>query len=108
MRQLMQNLLSNALKFHESDIAPVVKVYAQPHQLPDQYQIVIKDEGIGFKSEYEEQIFEAFQRLHSRRHYEGTGLGLTICRKIVNRHGGTITASSVPGKGAKFTITLPK
>jgi signal transduction histidine kinase len=107
MRQLMQNLLSNALKFHHSEIAPVVKVYAQPNQLPDQDQIVVKDEGIGFKSEYEEQIFEAFQRLHSRRHYEGTGLGLTICRKIVQRHGGTISASSVPGEGAMFTITLP-
>lgn len=107
MRQLMQNLLSNALKFHQSEIAPVVKVYSQPSQLPDQEQIVVKDEGIGFKSEYEEQIFEAFQRLHSRRHYEGTGLGLTICRKIVQRHGGMISASSVPGEGAMFTITLP-
>ena len=108
MHQLMQNLLSNALKFHHPETAPIVKVYSQENGLGDQYQIVINDNGIGFKPEYNEQIFEAFQRLHSRRHYEGTGLGLTICRKIVQRHGGTITASSVPGEGATFMFTITK
>ncbi|MGB7443706.1 MAG: PAS domain S-box protein, partial [Coleofasciculaceae cyanobacterium] len=116
MRQLMQNLLSNALKFHKPETPPRVKIYQKSSTENDKdrdnlahhyYQIIVEDNGIGFKSEYQEQIFDVFQRLHSRSEYEGTGLGLTICRKIVERHGGSITASSMPGLGATFTIALP-
>lgn len=115
IRQLMQNLLSNALKFHKPDTQPRVKIYQKLSNQEDDgnslapryYQIIVEDNGIGFKSEYREKIFDVFQRLHSRREYEGTGLGLTICRKIVERHGGMITASSSPGQGAAFQITLP-
>ena len=68
----------------------------------------MEDNGIGFDEKYRDRIFQIFQRLHGRNEYEGTGIGLAICRKIVERHGGTITASSSPGAGAKFLITLPR
>ncbi len=67
----------------------------------------MEDNGIGFDEKYLDRIFQPFQRLHGRSQYEGTGMGLAICRKIVERHGGTITAKSTPGKGATFIITLP-
>ena len=67
----------------------------------------MEDNGIGFDEKYLDRIFQPFQRLHGRSQYEGTGMGLAICRKIVERHGGTITAKSVPGKGATFIVTLP-
>jgi signal transduction histidine kinase len=70
-------------------------------------RITVADEGIGFDRKYLDRIFQVFQRLHGRDQYEGTGVGLAICRKIVERHGGTITASSSPGKGAIFRVTLP-
>jgi len=71
------------------------------------WQIVVEDNGIGFEEEYEERIFAMFQRLHGRGGYEGTGVGLAICRKIVERHGGTIIAKGVPDQGSTFTITFP-
>ena len=71
-------------------------------------QFVVKDNGIGFDEKYLDRIFTVFQRLHSRAEYEGTGVGLAICRKIVNRHGGEITAVSSPGEGAAFRVTLPR
>lgn len=71
-------------------------------------QLQIADNGIGFDLKYLERIFVPFQRLHGRSEYEGTGIGLAICRKIVERHGGEITASSEPGRGTVFTVTLPK
>jgi signal transduction histidine kinase len=67
----------------------------------------VEDNGIGFDEKYRDRIFQIFQRLHGRNEYEGTGIGLAICRKIVERHGGAINASSSPGAGARFTITLP-
>jgi signal transduction histidine kinase len=122
MYQLFQNLISNALKFHRPNEPPVVKVDSillQPwqknsgqwgcelHQLGACCQITVTDNGIGFDEKYRERIFLAFQRLHSRSQYEGTGIGLAVCAKIVERHGGNITARSVLGQGSTFIVTLP-
>jgi signal transduction histidine kinase len=115
MRQLFQNLLSNALKFHGEE-RPLIKVSGRKrdHRLPKAeginepcVEILVEDNGIGFDEKYLDRIFLPFQRLHGRSHYEGTGIGLAICRKIVERHGGTITARSIPGKGATFITVLP-
>ena len=112
MRQLMQNLISNALKFHKPDVAPLVKISATTEisQSPRRKYCTVKieDNGVGFDEKYLDRIFAVFQRLHSRDSYEGTGIGLAVCRKIVERHGGTITAESKPGIGATFIITMPK
>lgn len=103
MAQLFQNLIANALKFH-GDAEPQVRIYSACN---GNCRIFVKDNGIGFDMQYLDRIFQPFQRLHGRSEYEGTGMGLSICRKIVERHGGTITAESEPGKGATFIITLP-
>ena len=117
MRQLLQNILSNALKFHHNDRAPVVKLYSQcqdsqqnrvTYSSGEQLcQIVVEDNGIGFDEKYFDRIFTIFQRLHGRTEYAGSGVGLAVCRKIAERHGGSITAKSIPGQGATFMITLP-
>ncbi|HEY5312652.1 MAG TPA: ATP-binding protein, partial [Pirellulales bacterium] len=117
MRQLLQNLIGNALKFHRPDLPPVVRVVARfgcPEDRPADglpaggtCQLVVSDNGIGFDIKYLDRIFNVFQRLHGRAEYEGTGMGLAICRKIVERHRGSITATSQPGDGASFVITLP-
>jgi len=104
-RQLLQNLIDNGLKFHRPDEAPIVKVHSK--LLGEQCQIIVEDNGIGFDEKYLDRMFTIFQRLHSRFEYEGTGVGLAVCRKIAERHGGTITAQSTPGKGATFIVTLP-
>ena len=105
MRQLFLNLIGNALKFRHPDVAPIVAISGRPRD--DMADITVRDNGIGFEPAYRERIFEVFQRLHGRHEYEGTGIGLAICRKIVERHGGTIVADSQPGDGATFTFTLP-
>lgn len=111
MRQLFQNLIGNALKFHDKNRAPIVKVYSESHKGKsgkiEQYTIFVEDNGIGFDEKYLDRIFAVFQRLHIRDSYSGTGIGLAVCRKIVERHGGAITAQSKVGKGSKFIITLP-
>jgi light-regulated signal transduction histidine kinase (bacteriophytochrome) len=107
MRQLFQNLISNALKFHKPDTPPVVTIAAKPIDDPTQVEIYISDNGIGFDEKYLDRIFTIFQRLHGRFEYEGTGIGLAVCRKIVDRHGGFITATSTPNAGATFIVTLP-
>lgn len=117
MRQLLQNLLGNALKFHRPDVAPLIKLESQILQgwaRSDSYglaasacQILVRDNGIGFDEKYLDRVFVPFQRLHGRGVYEGTGIGLAICRKIVEQHGGAITAQSQPGQGTTFIITLP-
>jgi len=117
MRQLLQNLISNALKFHRDGEPPVVKIYSQlldrerkpveADVVAELCQIIVEDNGIGFDEKYLDRIFNVFQRLHSRSEYEGTGMGLAICRKITERHGGSITAKSTPEHGAKFIVTLP-
>jgi signal transduction histidine kinase len=123
IRQLFQNLVGNALKFHRKDEKPVIKIYSKNYSLTggsffiegeqvhtdgeNSCEIVIEDNGIGFEEKYLDRIFTVFQRLHGRSEYEGSGIGLAVCRKIVERHGGQITASSQPGKGSTFLVTLP-
>ncbi|AFZ04352.1 PAS domain-containing protein [Calothrix sp. PCC 6303] len=111
IRQLLQNLIGNALKFHRPQVSPLIKIYGQILTKPDgteECEITIEDNGIGFDEKYLDRIFNVFQRLHGRSQYEGTGIGLAICRKIVERHQGKITAHSRLGYGAKFIVTLPK
>ena len=111
MRQLMQNLISNGLKFRRPDVAPQVRVKGE--QIEDGttgalvYRIVVQDNGIGFDNKYLDRIFQPFQRLHGRQQYAGTGMGLAICRKITERHGGSITAHGEVGHAATFVVTLP-
>jgi signal transduction histidine kinase len=133
MRQLVQNLIGNALKFHKPDEKPLVQIGAQwpGNRLADdsvldrpavangdgvgtsngdrreQCQLIVADNGIGFDLKYLDRIFTVFQRLHGRSEFEGTGVGLAVCRKIAERHGGSITARSAPGLGATFIVTLP-
>jgi PAS domain S-box-containing protein len=105
MTQLFQNLLSNALKFRGPQL-PEIRIGAQRENGSD-WSIWVRDNGIGFESRHAERIFEVFRRLHSPSEYAGTGIGLAICRKIVERHGGRIEASSKPGEGAEFRFFLP-
>jgi PAS domain S-box-containing protein len=126
LRQLIQNLVGNALKFHAAGASPVVRVQAK--QVPDaenparpgagtkkgdateaseRWEITVEDNGIGFEEKYLEKMFAVFQRLHGRQEYEGTGIGLAVCRRIVERHDGTITARGKPGEGACFIVRLP-
>jgi PAS domain S-box-containing protein len=105
MHQLLQNLINNGLKFHLEGTSPLVRVEA--HTRRNECQILVKDDGIGFDMQYLDRIFKPFQRLHSRQEYEGSGMGLAICRRIVERHHGEITAISNPGEGATFIVTLP-
>lgn len=112
MRQLFQNLLGNSLKFHRSGVPPVLQVRlcnASNNILEEESwcELTFSDNGIGFENQYADRIFQLFQRLHGRSEYEGTGMGLAICKKIVERHGGTITAVGVPGSGATFSVRLP-
>ena len=112
MRQLFQNLIQNALKFHKPDTPPVVEVKAEILDEPEDIegpkcQITVSDNGIGFDNRYKDQIFAIFQRLHGRAEYEGTGIGLATCRKIVDRHSGSIDAFGEPDVGAKFIVNLP-
>jgi signal transduction histidine kinase len=117
MRQLLQNLIGNALKFSRKDTPPEVQIHGRIiHRNGDQeysssvrdcYQLTVKDNGIGFEEKYADRIFDIFQRLHGRQQYEGTGIGLSICRRIVDRHNGEITATSIPEQGTIFTVTLP-
>ncbi|MBV9868416.1 MAG: PAS domain-containing protein [Abitibacteriaceae bacterium] len=107
MHQLLLNLINNALKFQRSGVPPIVRVQSQVLADSDLYRITVQDNGIGFDPKYVEKIFLPFQRLHGRSEYEGTGMGLAICRRIVERHNGSITAQSEPGAGTTFLITLP-
>jgi PAS domain S-box-containing protein len=111
MAQLIQNLIGNGIKFRKPGEKPVVKISSEIHPLANGasgWQITVQDNGIGFDEKYRDRIFQIFQRLHGRAEYEGTGIGLAICRKIVDRHSGAITANSTPGAGAKFVILLPQ
>jgi PAS domain S-box-containing protein len=120
MRQLFQNLLGNALKFNSPGRAPIVTIHGEligaeegpaggsrEAQAQRLCQITFEDNGIGFDEKYVDRIFAMFQRLHGRSKYEGTGMGLAICRRIAEHHGGNITARSVPGTGSTFTVTIP-
>lgn len=107
MAQLLQNLFSNALKFHAPGVRPIVRVQARAIAGGEQIELSIEDNGIGFDLHHLERIFQPFQRLHGRGEYDGNGIGLALCRKIVERHHGRITAHSAPGQGATFIVTLP-
>ncbi|MBI4433052.1 MAG: PAS domain S-box protein [Candidatus Omnitrophica bacterium] len=106
LRQLFQNLIANAIKFHADD-RPSRIVIKRGMEGRDMVGVIVEDNGIGFEEKYLDRIFKPFQRLHGAARYEGSGMGLAICRKIILRHGGSITAKSAPGKGSVFTITLP-
>jgi signal transduction histidine kinase len=105
MRQLVQNLISNAIKFRREGVPPKVRVTGRVRGRFA--EIEFSDNGIGFEPRYQTRIFRVFERLHGRGAYPGTGIGLALCRKIVDRHGGTINAESTPGQGSTFTVTLP-
>jgi PAS domain S-box-containing protein len=116
MRQLFQNLISNAIRFRKKDVPPIIYIHGEIHSGKGNRQldrrsnylsIQVQDNGIGFDEKYSERIYVIFQRLHGRTEYEGTGIGLAICKKIVESHHGLITAESSPGNGATFTVTLP-
>ena len=111
MRQLFQNLIGNALKYANHEKTPEVTISARyrPSDFGSgqMFEIVIQDNGIGFNENFSEQIFGIFQRLHGRSQYKGTGIGLAVCKKIVERHHGTIYAASEVGVGSRFTIVLP-
>jgi signal transduction histidine kinase len=119
MSQLFGNLISNALKFSKPGVPPDITIVANKvlqdelmqhaHLNPNAayYKIELSDNGIGFNQEYAQQIFSIFQRLHGKKDYEGTGIGLAMCQKIVQNHHGEIYASGEAGKGSRFTIILP-
>ncbi len=117
IRQLFQNLISNSLKFSKDDLHPFITITSEkignPSDIPiftsgdNHYRIKITDNGIGFDEIYLDEIFTVFKRLHSQHVYKGSGIGLSICKKIVEKHHGTITAESKNGEGATFVVTLP-
>jgi PAS domain S-box-containing protein len=108
--QLFYNLLNNSLKFSKADTPPKIEITSTvtSQNSREYFVITVRDNGIGFNQEYTERIFTTFFRLNSKDKYEGTGLGLALCKKIVERHGGTITANGIKNIGAEFTIKLPK
>ncbi len=121
LRQLLQNLISNALKFRRPETPPLVTIRATLLPAEDATEagpaagaappawlhLSVRDNGIGFEPTHATRIFEVFKRLHGRSAYEGTGIGLALCRQIAERHGGHITATSALGEGATFRVTLP-
>ena len=114
MRQLFYNLIANAIKFRKVAVDPVIRIESQigtgsngtSHK--NYYSIVVSDNGIGFDPKYKEEIFLVFKRLHSYHEFEGSGVGLSICKKIVEKHNGSIAAESTPGEGSTFIIELPE
>jgi PAS domain S-box-containing protein len=105
VRQVFQNLIANGIKFHRPDDTPRLHIsVTRQHAM---WQFSITDNGIGIEPQYQERIFALFQRLHSRAEYPGTGIGLAICKKIVERHGGQIRVDSELGRGTNFVFTLP-
>ena len=105
LHQLFQNLISNALKYSRKEVPPEIRITVSING--EKATIKVKDNGIGFEEQYKEKIFGLFERLHSRDQYPGTGIGLSICRKITELHQGTITADSKPGEYSEFVVTLP-
>ncbi|MBU2869629.1 sensor histidine kinase [Colwellia sp. E2M01] len=109
MHHLFLNLISNAIKFRKVEVTPVINIrYVQEKIAEDLYHIItVEDNGIGFEQTFADKIFLPFQRLHARTEYKGTGIGLAICRRIVERHGGNISATAKQGDGALFRIEIP-
>ncbi len=114
LRQLFLNLISNAIKFTRPEVTPVISISAEKvtsekiNIVPQKFnKIIVKDNGIGFDAAYEEKVFKIFQRLHTQTEFMGTGIGLSICKKIVELHGGYVEAQGVEGEGATFSVYLP-
>ncbi len=107
MHHLFLNLIGNSLKYHREGVPPVVHIYSQISEI-GHLQIIVEDNGIGFEDKYRKKIFQPFERLHGKGNYSGTGIGLTICQKIIDRHNGTIDVNSTPNEGSKFVITFPQ
>lgn len=114
LRQLFLNLISNSIKFNRPNVSPVInisgeKLISEKNNFPSQkfYKIIVKDNGIGFDAAYEEKVFKIFQRLNSQPEFVGTGIGLSICKKIAELHGGYIEAQGIQGEGATFSVYLP-
>lgn len=105
LTQLFQNLISNGIKFRKPSTPPHIHISAE--RVKDRWRFAVQDNGIGIDSKYKERVFVIFQRLHTRREYPGTGIGLAMCKRIVHRHGGRIWFESSPGKGATFYFSLP-
>jgi light-regulated signal transduction histidine kinase (bacteriophytochrome) len=105
LAQVFTNLVGNALKYRRPDVPLTVRISAG--QVGKAWQFAVADNGIGIEREYYDRIFVIFQRLHTREEYEGTGIGLAVARKIVERHGGRIWVESIPGEGSTFYFTLP-
>lgn len=119
MKQLLTNIINNAIKFHKDDVAPVIAINASIavnkdiekaglNQNSTYYKIEITDNGIGFEDEYANRIFQVFQRLHGKSEYPGSGIGLAICKKILEYHHGIIYAENIPNAGARFTFIIPQ
>ncbi len=109
IRQLFQNIVSNAIKFSKTDASPEIRIGSRTVSVSGREfcEIAIEDNGIGIEEKNLERIFGIFERLHGKSEYEGTGIGLAICRKVAERHGGTIRAESIPGEGTRILVTLP-
>jgi light-regulated signal transduction histidine kinase (bacteriophytochrome) len=105
LTQVLQNLIGNAIKFHGPN-PPVVRVEARQEQ--GSWVFSVRDNGIGIDPQFYDKIFVIFQRLHTREQYPGTGIGLTVCKKIIERHGGRIWVESRPGEGTTFYFTIPQ
>ena len=106
--QVFQNLFSNSIKYHPEGVKPIIEVEAQPDSNPEMVHVTVTDNGIGFTMDHADRIFGIFQRLYTIEQYPGTGIGLAIAKKIVEKNGGRIWASSEPSKGATFHFTLQR
>jgi signal transduction histidine kinase len=103
--QVFQNLIGNAIKFRQPDRPALIEVAGE--EVPGGWLLSVSDNGLGIDPKYFDRIFQMFQRLHGRGEYSGTGIGLALCKKIVERHGGRVSVDSQPGQGATFVIALP-
>jgi PAS domain S-box-containing protein len=106
IRQLLQNLIANGIKYQKKDSKPCITITSRPAD-DGMVRIEVADNGIGIKPEYQSEVFKMFRRLHSRNEYEGTGIGLSVCKKIVERHGGRIGVESEYGQGSVFWFAIP-